>query len=917
MTSTPAALPYPSEIDSRPRHGPAGRPPSGERTTSSRHEEHPSFPGIEEPGVGILAGRGGISTGPADHAAPGQPGLADRTGLGEPTDADLADPVAGADHAGAAGTAGTAAAAGRLRTRPAGRAPGGPGGHRAATRGPRRRARGAASAAPAEPAAVGSAGRGHGSPRGVWRADLEASVVVFLVALPLSLGIAVASGAPVVAGIIAAVVGGIVAGALGGVPLQVSGPAAGLTAVVAEIVLTHGWRVACFVTAAAGVVQVLLGLSRVARAALAISPAVVHGMLAGIGLTIVIGQLHVVLGGTAGSSAWDNLVVLPGELASPAVPAAALLGLITIVLTVLWPRLPRPVSAVPAPLAAVSAATVVSLPFDVPRVSLPDNLLGAIALPELPTGGAWGAVVLSVLTVALVASIESLLSAVAVEAMHSGPRGDLDRELLGQGAANTLSGLLGGLPVTGVIVRSSTNVQAGARSRRSAILHGLWMAGFALLLAPVVVRIPLAVLAGLLVVIGIRLVDLAHIRAIARHGELAIYLTTVLGVVLLNLLEGVLLGIATALLLALRRTLVAPVHVHPPTTPGSPWRVVVEGALTFLSLPRLSRRLAEVPPGAPVRLDLATDYLDHGAHSMLDGWIAERHRAGAAVTVDPVGTGPLALPSGPVGPQQGGFLSSLLGVRPGGRHARAQPPRWLAPWSSWQHGQDHDRRHLLNGVDEFHHRTAPMIEPYLTELTAGQSPSTLFITCSDSRLVPNVITSSGPGDLFTVRTPGAFVPGPQTVGDSTLAAIEYAVAVLGVRTIAVCGHSGCGAVNALFDRDALGAVPGAESLRNLRAWLRHGEPAVARAERAAGGLPADADELSRISVAQQLVALRELSVVRRAEAAGRLHLVGMWFDIATARAIVLDEATDRFEVPSVSLAPALESGQRLADATGS
>ncbi|ONH61064.1 carbonic anhydrase [Frankia sp. CcI49] len=778
----------------------------------------------------------------------------------------------------------------------------------------------AASSAPTGTAsAAGRLNRGgplDGAPRGVWRHDLEASVVVFLVALPLSLGIAVASGAPVVAGIIAAVVGGVVAGALGGVPLQVSGPAAGLTAVVAEIVVTHGWRVACFITAAAGVLQILFGLSRVARAALAISPAVVHGMLAGIGLTIVIGQLHVVLGGTAGSAAWDNLVVLPGEIVSPSVPAAALLGVITIVLTVGWPRLPRPLSAVPAPLAAVAAATVISLPFDVPRVTLPGDLLGAIQLPEIPSGQ-WGAVALSVLTVALVASIESLLSAVAVEAMHSGPRGDLDRELLGQGAANTVSGLLGGLPVTGVIVRSSTNVRAGARSRRSAILHGLWMAGFALLLAPVVARIPLAVLAGLLVVIGIRLVDLAHIRAIAKHGELAIYLTTVVGVVLLNLLEGVLLGVATALLLALRRTLVAPVHVHPPSGPGSPWRVVVEGALTFLSLPRLSRRLAEVPPGAPVRLDLAVDYLDHGAHKMLDDWIAERHRAGTAVTVDPVGTVPLALPGAPTHPRQRRILASLLGARPGGGQGGAvRPPRWLAPWSSWQHGHHHDHSHLLNGVDEFHRRTAPMIEPYLTELSAGQRPSTLFITCSDSRLVPNIITSSGPGDLFTVRTPGAFVPGPQAVGDSTLAAIEYGVEVLGVRTIAVCGHSGCGAINALFDRDGHAPAPGTAPLRHLEGWLRHGEPALERAERVAGGLPTDADELSRISVAQQLVALRGLSVVRRAEREGRLQLVGMWFDIATARAIVLDETTNRFEVPTVSLVPALESGQRLGDAVG-
>ncbi|WP_346434361.1 SulP family inorganic anion transporter, partial [Candidatus Protofrankia californiensis] len=142
------------------------------------------------------------------------------------------------------------------------------------------------------------------------RPDLQASLVVFLVAMPLSLGIAVASGAPIAAGLIAAVVGGIVAGSLGGAPLQVSGPAAGLTVIVAGLISTFGWQVTCAVTAAAGVVQILLGVSRVARAALAVSPAIVHGMLGGIGLTIVFGQLHVVLGGEPESHALDNITTL-------------------------------------------------------------------------------------------------------------------------------------------------------------------------------------------------------------------------------------------------------------------------------------------------------------------------------------------------------------------------------------------------------------------------------------------------------------------------------------------------------------------------------------------------------------------------------------------------------------------------------
>ncbi|MBL7499439.1 SulP family inorganic anion transporter [Frankia nepalensis] len=469
-----------------------------------------------------------------------------------------------------------------------------------------------------------------------WRLDVEASLVVFLVALPLSLGIAVASGAPVAAGIIAAVVGGVVAGALGGVPLQVSGPAAGLTSIVATVVATFGWRAACFVTAAAGVLQILLGASRIARAVLAISPAVVQGMLAGIGITIVVGQVHVVLGGVARPAALDNIVELGREFGTVHVPVAAVLGLATIGLMLGWPRLPRPLSAVPAPLAAVALVTVASLPFDVPRVALPHDILSSIALPALPGGTATG-IATAVLTVALIASVESLLSAVAVDNLHGGPRGNLDRELVAQGAANTVSGLAGGLPVTGVIVRSATNVRAGARTRASTILHGLWMAAFALLLAPLLSQIPLAVLAGLLVVIGAKLVDLAGIRVLSRHGDLATYLATTGGVVILNLLEGVLLGVGVAVLQTLRRALVASVHVHPPAAAGKPWRVVIAGTLAFPSLPRVARQLARLPAAVPVQLDLAVDYLDHAAYTLLDNWTRVRQREGTRVVVNEIG----------------------------------------------------------------------------------------------------------------------------------------------------------------------------------------------------------------------------------------------------------------------------------------
>src|SRR6201986_2631599 len=167
------------------------------------------------------------------------------------------------------------------------------------------------------------------------RSDLPASLVVFLVALPLSLGIAIASGAPVLAGLVAAIVGGIVAGWIGGSPLQVSGPAAGLTVIVADLVAQFGWAITCFITVVAGILQILLGLSRIARAALAISPVVVHAMLAGIGITIALQQVHVLLGGESESSAWANVTVLPAQIDCGHRPGLAL-DCLVIALLIAW-----------------------------------------------------------------------------------------------------------------------------------------------------------------------------------------------------------------------------------------------------------------------------------------------------------------------------------------------------------------------------------------------------------------------------------------------------------------------------------------------------------------------------------------------------------------------------------------------------
>ncbi|TKG71506.1 SulP family inorganic anion transporter [Prauserella endophytica] len=722
----------------------------------------------------------------------------------------------------------------------------------------------------------------------VLRHDVPASLVVFLVAVPLSLGIALASGAPIVAGLIAAIVGGVVAGALGGAPLQVSGPAAGLTVVMAETINQFGWVVTCAITVAAGALQVLFGLSRVARAALAISPAIVHGMLAGIGVTIVLGQLHIVLGGEAQSSAIDNVLELPGQIIDLH-DTAALLGLLTIALLLLWSRLPAVVRKVPAPLAAITLVTVLAMVTgaSAERVDLPSEVMELSFVPIFPDGG-WFDFGVAVLTIALIASVETLLSAVAVDKMHTGPRANLNRELVGQGFGNMASGSLGGLPIAGVIVRSSTNVAAGARTRLSTILHGLWIVLFVVALAGVVESIPLAALAGLLVHVGAKLVNMAHIRQVLKHGDLPLYLVTLLGVVVIDLLTGVLIGIAFSLLLMLRRTMWSGIHAE---GKGNHRRIVVEGVLTFLSVPRLSTVLNSIPEGSHVTLELVVDYLDHASFECLSNWLDAHERAGGTVVVDEIGHP---------------WFANGKSDSPTVRRDAVEPsaPRWLAPWSEWMAKDadveipDQRTEPLRRGTSEFQARTAPLVQETLSRLASGQQPHTLFITCADARIVPNVITTSGPGDLFTVRNVGNFVPEPgdETAADdaSVGASIEYAVSVLRVREIVVCGHSSCGAMKAL-----VGDVP--DGMPSLERWLRHGEPSRRRYATAGtvtldGQVPdLPGDRLALHNVLQQLDHLRRYPIIAEAESRGELRLTGMYFDVGNAQVHLLDADSSGFE----------------------
>ncbi|MER5867376.1 SulP family inorganic anion transporter [Kitasatospora sp. NPDC002040] len=492
------------------------------------------------------------------------------------------------------------------------------------------------------------------------KADLPASLVVFLVALPLCVGVAVASGVPAELGLVTGIVGGLLTGLLPGSSLQVSGPAAGLTVLVYGAVQEHGLGTLGVITAAAGLIQLAMGAARLGRLFRAISVSVVQGMLAGIGLVLIAGQLYAMADVKAPADGLAKLTGLPGlvadTLSSRASLTAAAVGAGTVAVLVLWPRLPGPVRTVPGPLAAVAGATAATALFGLPVAKVDvAGLAGVISLPDSSDLAALGSVAAlgTVLAFALIASAESLFSAAAVDRLHDGPRTQYDRELLAQGAGNTVCGLLGALPMTAVIVRSAANVQAGARTKASRVLHGLWLLLFAALLPAALTIIPLAALAGVLVHAGAKLIPVKSLLVLWRshRHEALILVVTALAIVTTNLFEGVLLGLLLSVLRSAWETSHLQVEVTEQEADG-PIRVSLSGNATFLRLPRLLEALEHLPADRAVQLDLTgLRHLDHACRSALETW-EERHRRTSPTAVvripAAVGTG-----DGPSGSAQG------------------------------------------------------------------------------------------------------------------------------------------------------------------------------------------------------------------------------------------------------------------------
>ena len=482
-----------------------------------------------------------------------------------------------------------------------------------------------------------------------WRSNFVPALIVVLISVPLSMGIAIASGVPPVSGLVTAVVGGIVIGAIAGSPLQISGPSAGLAVMVLEIVNGRGLSTLAMIVIIMGVLQIGSGLLRLGQVFRAVSPAVINGMLAGIGVLILSAQFHVMVDDNPKSSGLHNLLSIPDAIIKGVSGDlqhrwASGIGVLTLLVLVGMPLIKRgPLSKIPAPLVAVLVASLAAWLFHAPiqLVDLPDSFLSALKFPDaeslsvLKIPAVWGTAV----ALAFVASAETLLCATAVDGMHEGRRTNYDRELLAQGVGNSICGLLGALPTTGVITRSTANAQAGATSRHSAIMVG----GLLLVILAVFPRalevIPRACLAAMLVHVGFKLIRGRPYAELRRFGksELAIFAATVAIIVSVNLLTGIVVGfiLAAVKLIVSQREKFHRFKVKKEHDEASgQTHLHLCGAASFLRLPKLAAALESLPSEGEVHLHVEElNYIDHACLDLIDRWECERIRSNASVRV--------------------------------------------------------------------------------------------------------------------------------------------------------------------------------------------------------------------------------------------------------------------------------------------
>jgi carbonic anhydrase len=711
------------------------------------------------------------------------------------------------------------------------------------------------------------------------KSDIPAGIAVFLVSIPLSLGIAMASGAPLFAGLITGIVGGLVVAPISNSALGISGAAAGLAVMVAPAITKLGFNGYLLAVIFAGLVQILMGVSRSGIIAYYFPSSVVNGMLTGIGLIIFLKQIPHAIGYDLDYEG-DFTYEQPDRYSSftelfhmldESQAGALLIVTVSLGIILLWESpfmKKRPIfQLLPAPLMAVAAGIIIN---ELLKNAYPDIALSKAHLVMIPVIQDVSGLLQQLhfpdfnqlsnpdiyyagLTLAVVASLETLLTLDAVDKLDAYKRiTGSNRELIAQGIGNISCGLIGGLPLTQVVVRSSINAQSGAKTHLAAILNGLLLLLAVATIPAVLNKIPLASLAAILIVVGIKLVKPDTIKAVYQSGwyHFIPFCATVLGLVFTNILFGILIGLTTALFSILLENYKSAVYFKESHI-GNKIIFRLSEHVSFLNRANIQTTLESLPPHSEVVIDATrTKYIDYDVYEIIQNFKSDAHHKHIKLILENMrGYGPL----------------------PPIQNARAQTyesQQLLTP--------DKVLAILKEGNERFVYnlKSNRNLLEQVNDTRDGQFPIAIILSCMDSRTSVELIFDLGLGDAFSARIAG------NIVNDDILGSMEFASKLAGSKLVVVLGHTRCGAVK--------GACADAK-LDHLTGLLAKIKPAIDCVQSEIGGNKTlDTEELVQ-KVADKNVQLavenirQQSAVLAGMESNGEIAIVGGMYDIETGK----------------------------------
>ncbi|MEI2512555.1 bifunctional SulP family inorganic anion transporter/carbonic anhydrase [Acinetobacter soli] len=710
--------------------------------------------------------------------------------------------------------------------------------------------------------------------------DALSGLVVFLVALPLCLGIALASGAPILSGILAGIVGGIVVGFLSGSHISVAGPAAGLTAVILVQLEQLGGNYAAFLLCIifAGGLQILFGLFKLGFFANYIPNNVILGLLAAIGVILIATQIPYLLG--LGNFSWRELWSDQGINPNIQLDAGAMaIGLLSVVVILVWDKTPLKKLVLPSALIAVLVAAVLNYVLTYLQSPWAIQTENLIQLPNLlnATESAfifpdWSAltnplIYTGAITLAVVASLETLLNLEAADKLDPHKRASPpNRELWAQGTGNIISGLIGGMPITSVIVRSSVNANTGARSKCSTIIHGILLLLAVLFFVPLMNMIPLSALAAILILTGFKLTHPSLFKKLYQQGwtQFIPFMITLVAILLTDLLVGILIGLASSIVFILYGNLHKGVrvyrekHLH-----GVITRIELPSQVTFLNRASLISALERVHKHEKLVIDATqSDSIDPDIYQVIQEY---QNETAIKRQID------LKLIGFKQHYQE--LDDAVLDIDISTRDLQSK----LKPSDVLKLLKEGNQRFVRN--ERLQRDIYRQIRVTADE---GQHPIAAVLGCMDSRAPTEMLFDVGIGDLFSLRIAG------NVAGQKVLGSLEFACQAKGAKVIVVLGHTDCGAVTSAcqlaLQKQSVADIKEMPHIQYVLGPLMHSVDNVYDIMQPRSLTPAFIDQVTAMNVHYNIqYIIKHSAVLREMLEHQQIDIIGAIYDVKTGK----------------------------------